>query len=74
MTEQELRESFEKFYNLEEERLKKKGKKLPYVKEISPGCWEICDGTHTIWTGDGGKKLFDEAFDEALKKEGESWK
>lgn len=54
----------ELFHKWEKE---EKGKR-PYVKEIAPGLWEICDGTNTIWTGDGGKKL----YDEALKKESEN--
>lgn len=35
---------------------------MPYVKEVSPGLWEINSGSGIMWTGDEGKKQFDEAM------------
>lgn len=31
--------------------------------------WEICTNGHTVWTGDGGIELFNEAFRKAIKDE-----
>jgi hypothetical protein len=61
MDAQSIKEAFSKVFYGETEKLMKESK-LPYCKEISPGLWEIFDGTNTLHTGDGGKKMFDEAL------------
>lgn len=57
-----FKEAFEKAFKVDERLPKNKRFDYYTPKEIHPGLWQI----GPLWTGDGGKKLFEEAINREL--------
>lgn len=64
---EEIKKELQKLFYEKLEDLNKDWK-MPYVKELEPGLWEIFDGENTIHTNNEGKKTFDEALRKAFEE------
>lgn len=68
LTKDEIKNIFEKAYkDISYDDLREKG--IPFVRKWPDGTYEIFSGTQTVYTGDAGFKL----FNEALKKEAQKY-
>lgn len=66
LTIEQIKEALDSFWPKDPK--EDKARKMPYVKELPSGGWEISTGHSTFWCNDAGKKLFDEAMEKEAAK------